>query len=101
MIPGLGRPFGEGKGYPLQYPGLENSMDCILHGVTKSRTRPTDFFTKLQEAGEWWVWDMVCFEETPVPAKLPFSLESLCVLGESPLVERTLQTKRVAQGPRC
>ena len=28
MIPGLGRPPGEGKGYPCQYPGLENSMDC-------------------------------------------------------------------------
>ena len=26
-IPGLGRSPGEGKGYPLQYSGLENSMD--------------------------------------------------------------------------
>ena len=31
-IPGLGRSLGEGKGYPLQYSGLENSMDCIVHG---------------------------------------------------------------------
>ena len=30
-IPGLGRPPGEGKGYPLQYSGLENSMDCMYH----------------------------------------------------------------------
>ena len=37
-IAGLGRSPGEGKGYPLQYPGLENSMDCIVHGVTKSQT---------------------------------------------------------------
>ena len=37
-IPGLGRPPGEGKGYPLQYSGLENSQDCIVHGVAKSRT---------------------------------------------------------------
>ena len=37
-IPGLGRSPGEGKGYPLQYSGLENSMDCTAHGVTKSRT---------------------------------------------------------------
>ena len=36
--PGLGRSPGEGKGYPLQYSGLENSMDCIVHGVTKSQT---------------------------------------------------------------
>ena len=34
---------GEGKGYPLQYSDLENSMDCIVHGVTKSRTRLSDF----------------------------------------------------------
>ena len=34
-IPGLGRSPGEGKGYPLQYSGLENSMDCIVHGVAK------------------------------------------------------------------
>ena len=37
-IPGLGRSPGEGKGYPLQYSGLENPMYCIVHGVAKSRT---------------------------------------------------------------
>ena len=37
-IPGLGRSAREGIGYPLQYSGLENSMDCIVHGVAKSRT---------------------------------------------------------------
>ena len=37
LIPGLGRSPGEGKGYPLQYYGLENSMNCIVHGVTKSQ----------------------------------------------------------------
>ena len=36
-IPGLGRSLGEGKGYSLQYSGLENSMDCIVHRVTKSQ----------------------------------------------------------------
>ena len=35
-IPGLGRPPGEGNGYPLHYSGLENFMDCIVHGVSKS-----------------------------------------------------------------
>ena len=35
LIPGLGRSPEEGKGYPLQYSGLENSMDCIVHGVAK------------------------------------------------------------------
>ena len=37
-IPGLGISPGEGKGYPLQYSGLENSMDCIVHGVAKNQT---------------------------------------------------------------
>ena len=44
LIPGLGRSHGEGNDYPLQYSGLENSMDrgawwAIVHGVAKSRTR--------------------------------------------------------------
>ena len=37
-IPGLGRSPGEEKGYPIQYSGLENSMDCMVHGVAKSPT---------------------------------------------------------------
>ena len=48
MIPGLGRSPGEGKGYPLQYSHLENSMDYTVHGVAKSWTRLSDFhFTLL------------------------------------------------------
>ena len=42
-IPGLGRYPGEGKGYPLQYSGLENSMDCVVHAGAKSRTQLSDF----------------------------------------------------------
>ena len=38
LIPGLGRSPGEGNGYSLQYSDLENSMDCIVNRVTKSRT---------------------------------------------------------------
>ena len=34
---------GEGKSYPLQYSGLENSMDSIVHGVAKSQTQLSDF----------------------------------------------------------
>ena len=37
-IRGLGRSPDEGNSYPLQYSGLENSMNCIVHGVTKSQT---------------------------------------------------------------
>ena len=42
-IPGLGSSPGEGKDYPLQYSGLQNSMDCIVPVVAKSRTRLDDF----------------------------------------------------------
>ena len=51
LIPGLGRSPGEGKSYPLQYSGLENCMDCIVHGVSKSWTRPSDFHLGLP----WWL----------------------------------------------
>ena len=43
LIPGLGRCPGEGKGYQLQYSGLENSMGCIVHGVVKSWTQLSNF----------------------------------------------------------
>ena len=42
-FPGLGKSPGEGNGYPLQYPGLGNSTDYVVHGVTKSQTRLGDF----------------------------------------------------------
>ena len=45
LIPGLGISPGEGNGYPLQYSGLQNSMDCIVHGVTKSRTRLSEWLS--------------------------------------------------------
>ena len=48
-IPGLRRTPGERKGYPLQYSGLENPMNCIVHGVAKSQTWLTNFhFTSPQ-----------------------------------------------------
>ena len=37
--PGWGRSPGEGNSHPLQYSGLENSMDCIIHGFAKSKKR--------------------------------------------------------------
>ena len=46
-IPGLGRYPGEGNSYLLQYSGLENSMDCMVHGVAKSQIRLT-----------WSVWNL-------------------------------------------
>ena len=51
-ISGLGRSLGEGKSYPLQYSGLENSMDYTAHRVTKSQTRLRDFHNKLWKQTE-------------------------------------------------
>ena len=45
-IPGLGRPPGEEKGYPLHSSGLENSMDCIVHEVAKSQIQLSDFLRR-------------------------------------------------------
>ena len=54
VIPRLERSPGEGKGYPLQYSGLENSMDCIVHRVTNSWIRLSDFhFTYDSLRNKW------------------------------------------------
>ena len=54
-ISGLGRSSGEGKGYPLQYSVLENSMDCIVHEVSKSWTWLSNFHFhfKCPQTEEW------------------------------------------------
>ena len=52
LIPGLEKSPGEGKGYPLQHSGLENSMDYVVYGAAKSWTGLSNFhfhFTKLDE----------------------------------------------------
>ena len=64
-IPGLGRSIGEGKGYPLQYSGLEKSMDFIVHGVTESLTRLSDFHFSFSE-----LWEL------NIIAKLKFFINS-------------------------
>jgi len=53
LIPALGRSPGEGKGYPLQYSSLGNFMDCIVHGVTKSQTRLSDFHSHSTKIKTW------------------------------------------------
>ena len=59
-IPWLGRSPGGGKGYPLQYSSLENSMDCTVHGVTKNQTQLSDFTSLLHLSQDFF----------PVPNKL-------------------------------
>ena len=46
-VPGLERFPGEGKGYPLQYSGLENSTNSTVNGVSKSQTQLSDFHLKM------------------------------------------------------
>ena len=59
-IPGLGRSPGEGNGHPLQYSGLENSMDCVVHGVTKSRTWLSNFHARHNDRH----WDLLLMSFT-------------------------------------
>ena len=59
-IPGSEGSPGVGIGHPLQYSDLENSMDCIVHGVAKSRTWLSDFIFKLNAISQfggnyWWL----------------------------------------------
>ena len=64
LIPGLRRSPGEGNDYPLQYSGLENSMDCIVHGVAKNWTRLSGFhFHFLRQDVKTWHVDSksLCF----------------------------------------
>ena len=51
-IPGLGRSPGEGNGCPLQYSTLDNSMDCIVHGVSKSWNQLSNFHFQLSWMGK-------------------------------------------------
>ena len=71
-IPGLGRSPGEGKGYPLQYSGLENSMDPIVHRVANSQTRLSDFHFLFHCSMLWFprqeYWGGLPF---PSPGELP------------------------------
>ena len=53
-IPGLGRSPGEGQGCPLQYSGLDNSMDFTVYGVSKSWTRLSDFHYYKKDYSRCW-----------------------------------------------
>ena len=80
LISGLGRTPREGKDYPLQYSGLENSMDYIVHGVAKSQTQLSNFhFQWLITLSTFHV--LLChldifFDEVPVQNS--YSFKKLC-----------------------
>ena len=81
LIPGLGRCPGEGKGYPLQYSGLENSIDCIVH--QRRQWHPTPVLLPGKSHG--WRSLVGCsawgHEESDTTERLPFHF-SLSRIGE-------------------
>ena len=83
LIPGLGRSPGEGKGYALQYSGLESSMDCGVRGVAKSRTQLRTFtslsFPWCSGFLDSWTWHFVQLLPTSLPCFLQFLLLPACV----------------------
>ena len=96
-IPGLGRSLGEGKGYPLQYSGLENSMHCIVPGVTKSQTQLNTFHLtfKLLPHKALSAWSLVSnpkakFSSSEVTNPTPFTVSYHSCL-ENPVDRGTLQ----------
>ena len=70
LIPGLGRSPGEGKGYPLQYSGLENSMGCTVHGVAKRWTRLTAFTALMSYSVEYWSFSVWLISLSRIPSGL-------------------------------
>ena len=60
-IPGLGRSPGDWKGYPLQYFGLENSMDWTVCRVAKSRTQLSGLSHSVPHAGGAPEFHILCF----------------------------------------
>ena len=80
-VPGLGRSPGGGKGSPPQYSGLENSMDCIVHGVAKSRTWLSDFNSPLRGV---LVRHWLSFKILAAPVTVFLELQVLSLYGPLP-----------------
>ena len=77
-LSGLGRSPGERKGHPLQYSGPEISMDCVVQGVAKSRTRPSDYhfhfhLVSVISSYQWFLVSSIM--KTLVFFSLPFSVD--------------------------
>ena len=78
LIPGLYRSPGEGKGYALQYSGLETSMDCPVHGVAWSRTRLSNFTSlplSLKEVSYWFVFYCYNTTQSNIPSSLAIIID--------------------------
>ena len=80
LIPGSGRSPGEGKGYPLQYSGLENSMDCIAHGLTKSQTWLSGFHFHVKCLVLWLAEKAMAPHSSTLAWKILWTVEPRCSL---------------------
>ena len=72
---GWGDSPGEGKGYPLQYSGLEDSMDCVIHWIAKSQTQMSNFhfnsfkkksFKLIHSIFSGFFFSILCQDATPL-----------------------------------
>ena len=94
-VPGLGRSPGEGNGYPLQYSGLENSMD---YTVTKSQTWLSDFHFMIYKH---WDEDCTCpisFQASPPSCKIGNILRFIFQIRKLRLGEYPTESGRVLLG---
>ena len=116
LIPGLGRSPGEGNGYPLQYSGLENSIDCIVHGVKESGMTEQLSLTSLPFKSEFFnkefiIWATISYQSCfcwlyraypSLTAKNIINLISLLTIWWCPCVQSSLvlnhqKSKRVPE----
>ena len=103
LIPGLRRSPGERKGYPLQYSSLENSMNCIVHGVKKSCTllsdchftSPAPVFWLREFHGLYTQWGC---KESDKTERLSLSLLDFINAGKSPVTAYLESVWTRAQG---
>ena len=97
-IPGLGRSPGEGNGYPFQYSCLENSMDCIVHGVAKSQIWQSDFHFMIYKH---WDENSTCpisFQASPQSCKIGNILRFIFQVRKLRLGEYPTESGRVLLG---
>ena len=87
-IPRLGRSPGEGKGYPLQYSGLENSRDYTVHGVAKSQTQLSDLHFTFKQPNIF-LAGMILKTKIKLKERKRDEKQEACILGYSlsPLVQ--------------
>ena len=93
-IPGLGRSPGEEKGFPLQYSGLD-SLDCIAHGVTRSRTRPSDFYFHLFNLYAKHVLRNTCLDESQAGIKIAERNNSLKYVDDTTIMAESEEDLKI------